>query len=201
MKTKEEFINYVKGSGETEFIATKLLDDEIERLEKGRFITPHNAFFHKVYKNGRIKLGEASEKYASQKSFLYALALGYIQRAGRWAAVDDCAEEIKGANIIYNLEEKIDAPSMRRTLSVPKFLQPKEPRISDEAIAKLSNYVNEKLVQNNAITLRLGGSIPDVVSETGLDWVTISIALGELKKQGKLFVYKDGPYRLVSLSN
>jgi hypothetical protein len=78
---KEDFINYIVGNENSEFVATELLDKEVERLEKGDFLTPHNYFLRKLYTNGRIKLGEVAEKYQAQKSFFYALALGYIQRA------------------------------------------------------------------------------------------------------------------------
>jgi hypothetical protein len=115
---KEDFIKYIVGNKNTEFVATDLLDNEIERLDKGDFLTPHNAFLRKLYANGRIKLGEAAKNYDIRDSFLYALALGFIQRADEPMPDKTCKEETKGANIIHNLEEKINIPYMRKTLEV-----------------------------------------------------------------------------------
>jgi hypothetical protein len=195
---KEDFINYIVGNENSEFVATELLDKEVERLEKGDFLTPHNYFLRKLYTNGRIKLGEVAEKYQAQKSFFYALALGYIQRADGPMPEKNSEEEQKGVRILHNLEEKIRIPYLRKPRSqVPDethFRRP-EPQVPDETLSRVLIYVHTRL-ENKPDGYLWESSIE---TDLGLDYITVNDVLSELGKQDKLKIREEGPHRKIQL--
>ncbi len=192
---KEKFIKYVVGDENSEFVATDLLDKEIERLKRGQFMTPYNFSLFKAYKNGRIKLGEVAEKRDSQRSFLYALALGFIQRADEPIPNENSVEEQKGAKILYDLEEKISIPYLRKPKPPVQYLREPKPKVPDETLSRVLIYVHTRL-ENKPDGFLWESSIE---TDLGLDYVTVNDALSELGRQGKLKIRKEDPHRKVQL--